>query len=150
MIGWFVFWLIMSLLVVWRRPIFGYLDGRPYLSNELRRFINKQTKPSPTLLISDDPKRDQNWVYDLCGTTAITPEEFVRLGSTPAAVVSIANEKRMSTQDRNYFYTKLWAVPVLVRVRNRWTSVSDDTKEFDALSQRRVMSGNLVLYRNQS
>jgi hypothetical protein len=150
MLTWFAFWLIVALLVVWRRPIFGYLEGRPYLSDELRRFINKQTALRRTLFITDKPKRDKNWVCDLCGATAVTPQEFMSLKYTPEAVVSIANEKRMCGKYRNAFYTKLWAVPVVVRVRNRWTSVVDDTKEFDALSTRRVMSGNLVLYRDQS
>lgn len=144
MIGWLVLLFILSILVVWRRPILGYLQGRPYLSDGLRRFINKQTAMRQTLFITDNAERDKHWVCDLCGATAISPRDFMQVRDTPDAVVSIANERRMRSQERNEFYSKLVGVPVVVRVRNRWTSAADDTKEFDALSQRRVMAGNVV------
>jgi F420-0:gamma-glutamyl ligase-like protein len=144
MIGWLLLLVVLSILVVWRRPIWGYVQGKPYLSNELRRFINKQTALRQTVFITDDAKKDKNWVCDLCGVTALSPADFLQLDYAPDAVVSIANERQMASRDQREFYSKLARVPVVVRVRNRWTAVLDETKEFDALSERRVMSGNVV------
>ena len=142
MIAWLLLLVVLSLLVVWRRSILGYVQGKPYLSTELRRYINKQTALRQTLFISDDVQKDRHWVCDLCGVTAISPADFMQLDYVPEAVVSIVNERHM--EDRGDFYAALTRVPIVVRVRNRWAAALDETKEFDALSERRVMSGNVV------
>ena len=140
--------LIGVVLVIWRRPLFGYLEGRPYLSDELRRYINRQTDRRPTILITDNVERDRNWSQDLTGVTAMTPDDFIQDSSEPECVVSIANERRMTRGEREALYSKLAQVPFVLRIRNRTVSSTSDMRDMDDAGDRRVVTGSFVFRYN--
>jgi hypothetical protein len=142
--GWILFLLIGVLLVIWRRPLFGYLEGRPYLSDELRRYINRQTAGRPTILITDNVERDRNWSQDLNGVTALTPDDFIQDSSGAECVVSIADERRMTRREREALYSKLGQVPFVLRIRNRTVASTPDMRDMDDSGDRRLVTGSLV------
>lgn len=143
---WF-FLIIASLCaIVWRHQLWSYVRGRPYLSNGLRRYVNKTTRLRPTVLVTDADQRDL-WAQDLCGATPASLREFVESPSTPECVVSIVDERLMDPEARSAFYHKLESVPHIIRIRSRITSVPEDVKEFDALGVISKMGGNVVIER---
>jgi hypothetical protein len=138
--GWALFLLVGVLVVVWRRPLLSYVEGRPYLNQELRRYINKQISSRQAVLVADD----HSWSQDLCGVTVQTPTEFVQDPSQPECVVSIANERRMTRSERAALYAKLVKAPSALRVRNRIVPPTPDMRDFDDEGDRRLVAGSFV------
>ena len=147
-LAWLLFLLVGALLIAWRKPLLGYLEGRPYLSDDLRRYINRELNARQSILVTDNPERDKHWVYDLCGATAQTPEEFVKTQHVPECVVSIANERRMNLNERAELFDKLSFVPFVLRIRTRTGASTEDMKIADDAGERRLVAGNLVFRYN--
>jgi hypothetical protein len=142
--GWALLLVVGVFAVVWRGPVLSYVSGKPHLSQELRRFLNKQIKDQcdskGALLVADD----DSWSQDLCGVKFQTPNEFAQDTSRPACVVSIANERRMTPKERAALYSKLAAVPSVLRVRNRLVRPTPDMQDMDDSAERRLVAGSFV------
>jgi hypothetical protein len=147
-LAWLLFLLVGAILIAWRKPLLGYLEGRPYLSDDLRRYINRELNARHTILVTDSPERDKNWVYDLCGVTAINPEDFAKTLSVPECVVSIANERRLTLNERAELFEKLSLVPFVLRIRTRMSASTEDMKTADDAGERRLVAGNWVFRYN--
>lgn len=147
-LAWFMFAIVCALLIAWRKPLVGYVEGRPYLSDDLRRYINRELQLRKTVLITDNEERDKHWLHDLCGVTAQTPEEFVKNQELPECVVSIANERRLTLNERAELFAKLSLVPFVLRIRARTVSSTEDMKTTDDAGDRRLVSGNWVFRYN--
>ena len=140
--GWALLLMVGVMVSVWREPLLSYLQGKPHLSQELRRYLNKHitqhSDSRPAVLVSDDSNQD------LCGVTVKTPSEFAQDESQPACVVSIADERRMTRNERAVLYSKLATVPSVLRVRNRLVRPTTDMQDMDENAERRLVSGSFV------